>query len=192
MCRFNFQTKNRIYRVVFVVIFLQSFSLFAQVSDEEMEKLKIGWRVDLRIKGYELALKSSNEGMSEFSDSIQRLFLEDTFVVENLYRNQLEKDITNLGMNKAALACAAEYELLIEKYYAILLSKMKPEDQELLTSWQNAWQSLMVKEHALIGKLMQEEYSGGGSIQSLTYTSRLMQAKKQHALLLINYLTHLI
>jgi hypothetical protein len=130
--------------------------------------------------------------MSAFSDSIQRLFLEDTFVVENLYRKQLEKDITTLGMNKAALACASEYDLLIDKYYAILLTKMKPDDQELLVSWHNIWNSMMVKEHALIGKLMQEEYSGGGSIQSLIYTNRLMEVKRDHVLRLIDYLTHLI
>ncbi len=181
-----------ISRIILLVVLFQSSALFAQVSDEEMEKLKIKWRVDLREKGHELALKSSNEGMSEFSDSIQRLFLEDTFVVENLYHNQVNKDITNLGMNKAALAGASEYEALIAKYYQILLSKMKPDDQELLISWHNEWKILLEKERALIGKLMQEEYSGGGSIQSLTYTSRLMRSQKDHAVQLIDYLTHLI
>jgi hypothetical protein len=187
-----FQTKNRISRIVFLLFLTQSAFVFGQVPDAEMEILKNKWRVDLREKGHELALKSSNEGMSEFSDSIRRLFLEDTFVVENLYRKQLDKDITNLGMNKAALACASEYELLIDNYYAALLSKMKPDDKELLVSWQNDWKKLMEKERTLIGKLMQEEYSGGGSIQSLTYTSRLLQAQREHTFQLIDYLTHLI
>lgn len=181
-----------ISRIVFVFVFLQSFALFSQVSDEEMEKLKTRWHADLRTKGHELALKSKDDGMSEFSDSILRLFLEDTFVVENLYRRQLSKDITNLGMNKASLACASEYELLVDKYYGILLSKMNPDDRQMLVSWQNDWKTLMEKERTLIGKLMQEEYSGGGSVQSLTYTSRLMKAQKDHVLILIDYLSQLI
>lgn len=181
-----------IARFVFLFVLLQSPVLFAQVSDAEMETLKTKWRVSLRVEGHKLALKTSNEGMSEFSDSIQRLFLEDTFVVENLFQKQIEKDNSNLGMIKSALAGASEYDLLIDKYYAILLSKMKPDDQELLVSWQNEWKMLLEKERALIGKLMQEEYSGGGSIQALTYADRLLNAKKQHAVQLIDYLTHLI
>ena len=182
-----------ISRIAFFLFVFQSCSLFSQISDSEMEKWKTKWRSELRTKGHQLVSEiEGSQGMSDFSDSIQRLFWEDTFVVENLYRNQLEKDMTTLGMNKASLACASEYEGLIDKYYAILLSKMKVDDREFLISWQNDWKALMVKEQALIGKLMQEEYSGGGSIHSLTYTSRLMQAKKEHTYLLINYLIHLI
>ncbi|WP_343632332.1 hypothetical protein [Fluviicola sp.] len=182
-----------ISRIVVLILFFQSSFLFAQVSDAEMEKLKTKWRAELRQKGHELAGKTEIvQGKSEFSDSIRRLFLEDTFVVENLHRKQLEKDLTNLGMNKANLACASEYELLVDKYYGILLSKMKPDDKELLISWQQSWKALMDKERVLIGKFMQEAYSGGGSVQSLTYTSRLMHGQKDHLILLMNYLSELI
>ena len=113
-----------ISRIVCFIVFCQSSFLFSQVSDADMEKLKTKWRVEFRQKGHELVGKiEGSPGKSNFSDSIQRLFWEDTFVVENLYRKQLEKDITNLGMNKANLACASEYELLVGKYYGILLSK---------------------------------------------------------------------
>ena len=180
-------------KIAFVLLFIQSALVYGQVSDAEMETLKSKWRVDLRKKAHDLFSESpAQEGMSAFSDSIQRLFSEDTFVVENLLNKQLEKDPTTLGMNKANLACASEYEQLINKYYGILLSKMKGEDKELLVSWQHAWKALMEKERPLIGKLMQEEYSGGGSIQSLNYTNRLMNEQKAHLLLLIDYLIHLI
>lgn len=182
-----------ISRIVCFIVFLQSSFLFSQVSDSEMETMKTKWRVELRQKGHELAMKSSRkEGASDFSDSISRLFLEDTFVVENLLSRQLEKEKTNLGINKANLACASEYEKLVTKYSTILLSKMKEEDQELFVSWQESWKTLMEKERTLIGKLMQEEYSGGGSVQSLTYTGRLMNQQKNHLLLLMNYLSELI
>ncbi|WP_294675602.1 hypothetical protein [uncultured Fluviicola sp.] len=182
-----------ISRIVFLLILFNGSSLSAQVSDSEMENMKTKWRAGLTVKARNLEEKTTfKEGMSEFADSIQRLFLKDTFIVENLYRKQLDADATTLGMNKAALACASEYELLIDKYYTILLDKMNPEDRELVISWQANWKVLMEKERALTGKLMKEEYSGGGSIHSLTYTSRLMNAQKEHVLILIDYLTHLI
>lgn len=182
-----------ISRIVFILAVFQSSLAFSQLSDSEMETLKDKWRSDLREKGYKLALKTPRqEGVSDFSDSIMRLFLEDTFVVENLLSRQLEKESTNLGINKANLACASEYEKLAEKYYAILLSKMKDDDKPTLVSWKTARKSCMEAERALIGKLMQEEYSGGGSIQSLTYTSRLMNAQKEYVLKIVDYLIHLI
>lgn len=178
--------------VLFLAVFQTSF-LFSQLSDSEMETLKNKWRVDLREKGHKLAVKSERpEGVSDFADSITRLFLEDTFVVENLLSRQLEKESTNLGINKANLACASEYEKLVEKYSGILLSKMKDEDKVIFASWQNTRKSYAEAERALIGKLMQEEYSGGGSIQSIIYTKRLMNAQKEHVLTIIDYLAHLI
>jgi hypothetical protein len=182
-----------IIRILLLFFVFQYSFAFSQILDSEMETLKTRWRVELRLKGHELVRKMNiAEGMSDFSDSIQRLFLEDTFVVENLYRKQLEKESTTLGINKANLACASEYEQLVDKYFTILSVKMNMEDKELLVSWQKDWKSMMEKERTLIGKFMQEEYSGGGSIQSIEYTDRLMKQQKHHLLILIDYLTHLI
>lgn len=182
-----------ILRIVLLFLVVCSSSAYAQVSDSEMETLKTKWRVELRLKGHQLVQKMNiAAGMSEFSDSIQRLFLEDTFVVENLYHRQLEKESTTLGMNKANLACASEYEQLVDKYFTILSAKMNIEDKDLLSSWQTDWKTMMEKERTLIGKFMQEEYSGGGSIHSIEYTNRLMKQQKHHLLILIDYLTHLI
>lgn len=200
MCEFTVPFPiNRLYmnqilpKIAFFFLFVQCSLAYGQVSDSDMEKLKTKWRAELQSKGSELAMKKpGTEGMSDFSDSINRLFIADTFVVENLLEKQLRKDATTLGMNKANLACASEYEVLGEKYFQILLMKMKAEDAELLASWQKDWKTLMEKERALIGKLMQEAYSGGGSIQSLTYTGRLMKAQKDHVLQLLDYLTHII
>jgi len=180
-------------RIIFLFFVFQYSCAFSQVSDSEMEDLKVKWRVELRSKGHELVRKMNMApGMSDFSDSIQRLFVEDTFVVENLYRRQLEKESTTLGMNKANLACASEYEQLVDKYFKILSVKMNTDDKDLLSSWQTDWKTMMEKERALIGKLMQEEYSGGGSIHSIEYTDRLLKQQKHHLLILIDYLTHLI
>lgn len=180
-------------KIAFFFLFVSCPLAHSQVSDSDMEKLKIKWRTELQSKGAELAAETPKpEGMSTFSDSIHRLFTADTFVVENLLQRQFGKDPTTLGMNKANLACASEYEVLGEKYYQMLLAKMKEEDAELLASWQKDWKTLLEKERTLIGKLMQEPYSGGGSIQSLIYTGRLMKAQKDHLLTILDYLTHLI
>lgn len=182
-----------ISRIILLFFVFHYSSTFAQISDSEMETLKTKWRVELRSKGHELAVKIPRvEGGSDFSDSIQRLFLEDTFLVENLYRKQLEKDLSTLGINKANLACSSEYEKLVDNYFTILLAKMKEEDKDLLNSWQKDWKTWMEKDRTLIGQLMQEQYSGGGSIQSIEYTNRLMMQQKNRLLTLVDYLTHLI
>ena len=135
-----------ISRILFLLLVFSGSSLFAQVSDTEMENMKTKWRAGLTAKARNLAEKTPHtEGISEFGDSIQRLFLKDTFVVENLYHRQLDADATNLGMNKAALACASEYELLVDKYYTILLDKMNPEDPEFTGS--NKANIIMINNH---------------------------------------------
>src|SRR4051794_9917750 len=118
-------------KIAFFFLFICCSLAHGQVSDSDMEKLKTKWRAELQSKGSELVAEVPKmEGMSAFSDSIHRLFITDTFVVENLLQRQLRKDPTTLGMNKANLACASEYDLLGEKYFQILLAKMKEEDAE--------------------------------------------------------------
>ncbi|MDF3025815.1 MAG: hypothetical protein K0S23_122 [Fluviicola sp.] len=192
-----------ILRIALLFLVLRYSSVHAQISDSEMETLKTKWRVELRERWHELSQHPEREGgasdyseretgASDFSDSIRRRFLEDTFIADNLRQKQLDKEATTLGINKANLACASEYEKLVEIYFNILLSKMKDKDKDLVISSQKDWKSLMEKERALAGKLMQEEYSGGGSLHSIEYTERLMNQQKNRLLTLINYLTHLI
>lgn len=180
-------------RILTFLFLTLHFSSFAQVSDAEMEALRADWKPELAEKARQLSAKMPRkEGMSDFSDSIQHLFVKDTFIVENLLRRQSAKEPTTLGMNKANLFCASEYEKLVDKYFAILQSKMMKEDSELLVSWQKEWKTLMDTERILVGRLMQEPYSGGGSIHSLEYTARLMNQHKNHLMTLIDYLTHMI
>lgn len=178
--------------ITFVFLALH-FPVISQVSDAEMDELKTGWRLELSETAHQLVLKRPKEkGMPEFSDSIQRLFIQDTFIVENIIRRQSAKEPSTLGINKARLYGASEYEKLVDKYFGILQSKMKKEDAELLLTWQKEWRTLMNTEQLLVGRLMQEPYSGGGSIHSMTYTARLMNQYKNRLLTIIDYLTHMI
>lgn len=181
------------FRIIIVVCLTLHFSSSAQVSDAEMDALRANWREELSETAHQKILRMpKKEGMPEFSDSIQRLFVRDTFLVENILRRQSAKEPSTLGINKAQLFCASEYDQLVDKYFAILQSKMKKEDAELLVSWQKEWRTLMNTEKLLVGRLMQEPYSGGGSIHSLVYTARLMNQNKNRLLTIIDYLTHMI
>lgn len=176
-----------------VLLFFTSLKLNAQISDSEMEELKADWWLELKKEAHQMIRQMpKEESMSDFSDSVQRLFLQDTFVLENILRRQLKVETTTLGMNKANLFCASEYEKLVDKYFSMLQAKMKKEDVDLLLSWQKEWKKLMTTEQALIGKLMLEQYSGGGSIHSVEYTSRLINQHKNRLLTIIDYLTHMI
>ncbi len=176
-----------------VLLFFFSAKLNAQISDSEMEELKANWWLELKKEAHQMIRKMpKEESMSDFADSVQRLFVQDTFVLENILRRQSDKEPTTLGINKTNMFGASEYEKLVDKYFSMLQARMKKEDQDLLLSWQKDWKKLMVEEQALIGKLMQEQYSGGGSIHSIEYTFRLMNQHKNRLLTIIDYLTHMI
>jgi uncharacterized protein YecT (DUF1311 family) len=61
----------------------------------------------------------------------------------------------------------ASYDKLLNKYYNKLLKALKPEDQKILISAQRAWLVYREGEIKLINTMVKDEYSGGGTIQSL-------------------------
>lgn len=93
-------------------------------------------------------------------------FMLDTFRIKHIADEQIAIDYTTAGMNIAVNQLASSYDKLMNRYYNKLLQLLKPEDRKVLLSAQRSWLTFRNAESKLIGIMMQEEYSGGGSIQS--------------------------
>ena len=54
----------------------------------------------------------------------------------------------------------------MNKYYGKLMKLLKPEDKKILITAQKAWLVFRDAEIKLIGTMTDDQYSGGGTIQS--------------------------
>lgn len=165
---------------LFVALFL-IFCCFESYAQEfsELEKKRIQWK-DTYMKSAkdQLATFETMDGISDFSDSIQRLYYVDTFVVNRIYEDMITYDGTTLGINQANIYSAGDYEVLIEKYIAIISRKLLPEDKVKFEAANVAWKAYYQKQKELVGALMQPIYNGGGTIQTIIYSGRLKDLQR--------------
>lgn len=174
------------------LIFLITISVHAQ-EPSELESKRLKWKDGYMLQAKE-ACKSfeTQDGTSGFSDSVQRQYYVDTFVVNRVYEEMLVFDGTTLGINQANMYCTGDYEKLILKYQTILESKLLPEDKKLFHEANNAWLNFYEGQKKLVGALMQPDYNGGGTIQTIIYTGRLKQLQQDRLQQLIDLLKDFI
>lgn len=167
-------------------------SVYSQVSDENMEVFRTKWRMELGEKAeVKAASVPKIYGKSAFGDSVTKQFYIDTFIVDNVCKKHQLKDPSTLGINKANMLALKDYEKLVDSYSALLVSKLADKDKELFQSSTNKWLAFIEDERTLCGRLMQPEYSGGGSIHSITYTNRLMNQYRNRLIEVVGYLEYI-
>jgi len=172
---------------------LISLSTFSQLEDAELDSLKNTWRSELQIQANDLGVGVMDEtyGTPAFRDSIYAMFQKDTFVVEGIYAQQLYRDQTTFGMNRASMDCEKEYDALLNKYYNLYLRKLKPEDRKLVVASQKAWLKFRDSEREVNEMMIKTEYSGGGTIQQLIYASQYLYITRQRVFELVSYMTRM-
>lgn len=182
------------FQLICIFLAVSVSSIFAQITDAEMDVLRSKWKLELAEKADEKLEKwVKDEAKSRFADSMSRIFFKDTFQLDQLLKKQIRKDPSNLGISKANMACMSEYEKLVDVYFAVLASKMKTEDTALVIASQANWKQYMEDERKLCGKLMQKEYSGsGGTAHAPLYTERLKNLSRNRLLELAGYLVNMI
>ena len=82
-------------------------------------------------------------------------------------------------MTNAVYELEKGYDKLLNKYYKILYAKLKPEDKEEFKKSQSNWIKFRDSERIMIGIVSQDEYSGGGTIQSILKASRICESRKR-------------
>jgi uncharacterized protein YecT (DUF1311 family) len=109
-------------------------------------------------------------------------FKQDTAAIENKLETEMTKDPSTLGVNTATDNARKLYDLLLNKYYKLCLSKLSTTHKSKLVAAQKAWLSFRDKEIELIGVSMDEKYTGGGSMWSNIATIKVYELTKKRAL----------
>ena len=121
---------------------------------------------------------SALEYNSDFEKSTSISFRVDTFLVEDFLSRRLEYAESTKDMKEAFNQAEAEYEKLINKYYQLLYNKVNEIDKQAVKSNNESWIAYETSEISLMRILYKEEYTGGGTIQSINYAADLMHLKK--------------
>jgi uncharacterized protein YecT (DUF1311 family) len=129
-----------------------------EITPEILKKIKA--EVEAQIP--ELKLKLSKQELNP--DEIE--FKIDTFRIETIASKRMEIDYSTTGMNITVDELTTSYDKLMNKYYGKLITLLKPEDKKVLITAQKAWLVFRDSELNLIGTMTDDQYSGGGTIQS--------------------------
>ena len=167
-----------------VMFLLFHVSVFAQngpreITPETLQKILAETESEIPKLKQQLLNKGLSENELEFSL--------DTFRIENIASRKIDIDYSTTGMNKSVIEMKASYEVIMNKYYKKLLDSLSEDDKKALIDAQKAWIKFRDSEMKLVGTLTEEEYSGGGSIQSNIYVSRDAQFMVDRTLEIFNY-----
>jgi uncharacterized protein YecT (DUF1311 family) len=159
--------------ITILCLFLFNFS-FSQLEIKEVTKEdSIKFESIIKISADSLKLKLDAEDyLSETEKKLTIDFKIDTFIVSKRFDLYVSQDYSDFGMKIASINMLKDYEKLLNKYYKILLSQLKPEDKENLKITQRNWINYRESEKQFNYLVSEEKYSGGGTIQTLFVLSR--------------------
>ncbi len=123
--------------------------------------------IELEISRQATIFKKNAKPITRWADkSVETEFMVDTFKIR--LRNDLYQDInpTTMGINEAIGDMTKRYDLLLNKYYNLLIALLDSEDKKVLQTAQRKWLGFRDAELELIGITKKDKYSGGGTMQS--------------------------
>ena len=153
------------------------FTVFAQTNDPQEVTpalLKtIKEEALAESKSYKAALDSTKAFSADFIE-----FMTDTFVINRVANRMTDVDYSTYGINNAIDESVKAYDKLLNKYYNKLLDRLKGDDKQVLIEAQRKWLAFRDAELHLLGVVIKDEYSGGGTMQSnilgSTYADRIV------------------
>ncbi|MBO0591654.1 DUF1311 domain-containing protein [Cellulophaga sp. E16_2] len=160
--------------VLILCFLLNSFLLIAQREVNETDIIKFNKQIDNEI----IKLKDSLRNSNDYLSTIDLEFKSDIYRIETLAEKKIGVDNTTMGMTKAIFELEAGYDKLLNKYYQILLKKLKNEDTEKLKESQRNWITFRDSERVLIDIMAKDEYSGGGTIQRNIRAGKICEITK--------------
>lgn len=174
-------------RLSFIIFFigLTTTTLFGQRPRPLTKSDSI--QIELKLNKSIQQLKHESQG-SEYLDELSTLFKLDTFRIEERQKLKLEIDYSTAGMVSSAFDAMDEYDVLLNKYYSLLLKKLNEEGKTALRESQRNWIQFRDSELELNQLLTDEYYSGGGTIQRVIYASRALETTKHRVIELYFYL----
>lgn len=129
-----------------------------RISPEILNEIKA--EVEAQIPSLKIKLLKQDLNDDEIEFKI------DTFRIETIASKRMKIDDSTAGMNMAVDELTTSYDKLLNKYYGKLLKSLNTEDQKTLITAQKAWLAFRDAERKLIEMITDDQYSGGGTIQS--------------------------
>lgn len=167
--------------ILLLIFSLFYLDTFAQISEQDLKNIKS------KIETESTTLKATLTKNS--SDAFFVQFQIDTFKIERLLELKINHDYSTIGMIEATNEAEKEYDLLLNKYYKLLLNKLEPNDKVILQEAQRNWIKFRDSERALITLLSDEKYSGGGTIQGLIDADSYLGITRERVIEIKNHLT---
>ena len=158
--------------LIAALLFFSTQIVFSQQGPGELTPA-LEKKFKAEIEKEVVKLKAELKKSSETDLGIE--FQIDKFRLDELLNKFAETDYTTAGICNAEYKIAQQYDSLLNKYYKKLLNVLKGEDKQALIKTQKAWMAFRDAEHHLDVTLSNEEYSGGGTMQSMIVASAYRQ-----------------
>lgn len=150
-----------------------------EITLQDLQKIKTD--IEKQVPAFKQKLSKRELTADEVEFSL------DTFRIEQLVSKRMDIDYSTVGMRMAVNEKTTSYDKLMNKYYNKLLKVLKPEDKQILVAAQRAWIAYRDAEAKFIGVMTKDEYSGGGTIQSIIATSSYSELVTKRAIEIFIY-----
>jgi uncharacterized protein YecT (DUF1311 family) len=154
----------------------------------KQDSIKIESEVKLAAQKVKGTFANRNKG-EEYLTDLRTEFALDTFKIEERRRLKLEIDYSTTGMVTSTLDANREYDQLLNKYLKRLLESLQASDREILRQSQRNWVKYRDSELELNRLLMDENYSGGGTIQRMLAAARALELTQDRVVDIFHYLS---
>ena len=160
--------------------FGQTSRLLTSVDSTKIERL------------IEVKVQKLRQLLSENELTKEELLIEfqiDTFKIEEKKRQKLDINYSTNRMIIVLLDANKEYDKLLNKYYIQLINSLNETDREVLKKSQRNWIEFRESEKELNSVLMNDYFSGGGTIQRVIAASKVLDITKDRVIELYRYLS---
>ncbi|WP_295652104.1 lysozyme inhibitor LprI family protein [uncultured Mucilaginibacter sp.] len=173
------------------ILLLVTATVFAQKTDYPKEVTpeiakKINAKIENEIPALLVKLEKNNrERTDKFDEGIK--FGVDTFKIERYFEEYMKVDYSTAGKESACNQAADKYDALMNRYYKLLMAKLKPKDRPSLIAAQRSWIAFRDNESKLFDVLCKDAYSGGGTKENIAMADHYYTLVKERTLKLFEY-----
>jgi uncharacterized protein YecT (DUF1311 family) len=165
-------------KTLFLVFAILSFqSAMAQKSKQAKNLF------EKEIKAYRQKIEKN-----EYLSDLMKDFSMDTFRIEHTFSAKVREFSNSHDILEVFAETTEAYDVLLNKYYNKLMSKLDADDKKLLIKSQKAWITFRDAEEIVIATVSDEHYSGGGSIQKDMNETSYQELTKMRLLNIIHLL----
>lgn len=177
---------KKIFFLFFVAISINVFGQESRISKKDAIKMEAQIKTTVEKLRKSLSLE---DNVYQSDQEVE--FVVDTFTVELRQKLRIELDESTFGMITSTYQANQEYDKLLKKYYLKLIQKLDTKDSEVLKQAQENWIKFRDADQKLNQLLMNDKYSGGGSIQRIFAVSRSCELTKNRVMELFDYLNRI-